>query len=74
MKIKLLSTFLFASVALFAQHNETKKIIKIQGNDTTVIMINGRIDKMDSLLTEEMKTIYLILLYSNLFIYLHVKI
>ena len=59
MKIKLLSTFLFASVALFAQHNETKKIIKIQGNDTTVIMINGRIDKMDSLLTEEMKTIYL---------------
>jgi hypothetical protein len=59
MKIKLLSTFLFASVALFAQHNETKKIIKIQGNDTTVIMINGRIEKMDSLLTEEMKTIYL---------------
>ena len=59
MKIKLLSTFLFAGFALFAQQNETKKIVKIQGNDTTVIMINGRIDQMDSMLTEEMKSIYL---------------
>jgi hypothetical protein len=59
MKIKLLSTFLFAGFALFAQQNETKKIVKIQGNDTTIIMINGRIDQMDSMLTEEMKSIYL---------------
>jgi hypothetical protein len=59
MKIKLLSTFLFAGLALFAQQNETKKIVKIQGNDTTIIMINGRIEQMDSMLTEEMKSIYL---------------
>jgi hypothetical protein len=59
MKIKLLSTFLFAGFALFAQQNETKKIVKIQGNDTTIIMINGRIEQMDSMLTEEMKSIYL---------------
>ena len=59
MKIKLLSAFLFSGLALFAQQNETKKIVKIQGNDTTVIMINGRIDQMDSMLTEEMKKIYI---------------
>lgn len=59
MKIKLLATFLFAGFAVFAQQNETKKIVKIQGNDTTIIMINGRIDQMDSMLTEEMKNIYI---------------
>lgn len=59
MKIKLLTAFLFSGLALFAQQNETKKIVKIQGNDTTVIMINSRIDQMDSLLTEEMKNIYI---------------
>ena len=59
MKIKLLSAFLVAGFASFAQQNETKKIVKIQGNDTTIIMINGRIDQMDSMLTEEMKSIYL---------------
>lgn len=59
MKIKLLSAFLLSSLALFAQQNETKKIVKIQGNDTTVIMINSRIDQMDSLLTEEMKKAYI---------------
>jgi len=42
-----------------AQRNETKKIVKIQGNDTTIIMINGHIDQMDSMLNEEMKNIYL---------------
>ena len=59
MKINLLATFLFAGFAVFAQQNETKKIVKIQGNDTTIIMINGRIDQMDSMLTEEMKNIYI---------------
>lgn len=59
MKIKLLATFLFAGLAVFAQQNETKKIVKIQGNDTTIIMINGRIDQMDSMLTEEMKKVYI---------------
>ena len=55
MKIKLLSAFVLSSLALFAQQNETKKIVKIQGNDTTIILINGQIDQMDSILTEEMK-------------------
>lgn len=59
MKIKLLSAFLFSGLALFAQQNETKKIVKIQGNDTTVIMINGQMDQMDSMLTEAMKNIYI---------------
>ncbi|MEY3592716.1 MAG: hypothetical protein RLZZ38_1707, partial [Bacteroidota bacterium] len=52
MKIKLLFTFLTAGFCVLAQHNETKKIVKIQGNDTTIIMINGRVDQMDSMLTE----------------------
>ena len=55
MKIKLLSAFVLSSLALFAQQNETKKIVKIQGNDTTIILINSQIDQMDSILTEEMK-------------------
>lgn len=59
MKIKLLTAFLFSGLALFAQQNETKKIVKIQGNDTTNIVINGRIEQMDSLLTEEMKDVYI---------------
>jgi hypothetical protein len=59
MKIKLLSAFLLSGLALFAQQNETKKIVKIQGNDTTIIMINGRLDQMDSVLTEQMKKIYI---------------
>ena len=59
MKIKLLSAFLLFGLALFAQQNETKKIVKIQGNDTTIIMINSQIDQMDSMLTEEMKKIYI---------------
>jgi hypothetical protein len=52
MKIQLLSAFLISGLALFAQQNETKKIIKIQGNDTTIIMINGRIDQLDSVFTD----------------------
>ena len=59
MKIKLLTAFLFSGLALFAQQNETKKIVKIQGNDTTIIVINGRIEEMDSVLTEQMKNIYI---------------
>lgn len=59
MKIKLLSAFLLSGLALFAQQNETKKIVKIQGNDTTIIMINSQIDQMDSMLTEQMKNIYI---------------
>ena len=51
MKIKLLSAFLFSGLALFAQQNETKKIVRIEGNDTTIIMINSPIDQMDSMLT-----------------------
>lgn len=59
MKIKLLTTFLFSGLALFAQQNETKKIVRIEGNDTTIILINSRIDQMDSMLTEEMKKVYI---------------
>lgn len=59
MKIKLLSAFLLSSLALFAQQNETKKIVRIEGNDTTIILINSRIDQMDSMLTEEMKKVYI---------------
>jgi hypothetical protein len=59
MKITLLSAFLLSGLALFAQQNETKKIVRIQGNDTTIIMINTQIDQMDSMLTEEMKNIYI---------------
>ena len=59
MKIKLLSAFLLSGLALFAQQNETKKIVRIQGNDTTIIMINTQIDQMDSMLTEEMKNIFI---------------
>ena len=51
MKIKLLTAFLFSGLALFAQQNEIKKIVRIEGNDTTIIMINSRIDQMDSMLT-----------------------
>jgi hypothetical protein len=59
MKFKLLSAFVFSSLALFGQQNETKKIVRIEGNDTTIILINGRIDQMDSILTEEMKKVYI---------------
>ncbi len=59
MKIKLLSAFLLSGLALFAQQNEIKKIVKIRGNDTTIIMINSQIDQMDSMLTEQMKNIYI---------------
>jgi hypothetical protein len=41
-----------------AQKDMTKRIVQIKGNDTTVIVINDRMDKMDSILTEEMKKIY----------------
>jgi hypothetical protein len=58
MKIKFLSAFLLSSLALFAQQNETKKIVRIEGNDTTIIMINSRIDQMDSMLTQEMTKLY----------------
>jgi len=42
----------------FAQKDMTKRIVQIKGNDTTVIVISERMDKMDSILTEEMKKIY----------------
>ena len=59
MNIKLLTAFLLSGFAVFAQQNEIKKIVTIKGNDTTVIVINGRIDQMDSMLTEEMKKVYI---------------
>lgn len=55
MKIQLLFAFLLSGLALFAQQNQTKKIVKIQGNDTTIIMFNTHIDQMDSVLIEQMK-------------------
>lgn len=57
MKLKLLCACVFSSVVLLAQQNQTKKIVKIQGNDTTIIVINSRIDQMDSILAEEMKKV-----------------
>ena len=59
MNIKLLTAFLLSGFAVFAQQNEIKKIVTIKGTDTTVIVINGRIDQMDSMLTEEMKKVYI---------------
>ncbi|MEN9742264.1 MAG: hypothetical protein RLZZ65_69 [Bacteroidota bacterium] len=59
MKIKLLLSFLIVGFFSNAQHNETKKIVTIKGNDTTVIVINDRLEKMDSVLNAEMKNIYI---------------
>lgn len=59
MKIKLLLSFLIVGFVSNAQHNETKKIVTIKGNDTTVIVINDRLEKMDSVLNAEMKNIYI---------------
>ena len=56
MKIKLLSTFLFAGLALFAQQNETKKIVKIQGNDTTIIDV--QVNEVDAVIEKQMKISY----------------
>jgi hypothetical protein len=58
MKHLVLFGFLVISSTFFAQKDQTKRIVQIRGNDTTVIVINERMDKMDSILTEEMKKIY----------------
>ncbi len=58
MKQLVLFGFLVISATFFAQKDQTKRIVQIQGNDTTIIIINERMDKMDSILTEEMKKIY----------------
>lgn len=58
MKQLLLLGFIGFTTTFFAQKDLTKRIVQIKGNDTTVIVINERMDKMDSILTEEMKTIY----------------
>ena len=58
MKHLVLFGFLVISTTFFAQKDQTKRIVQIRGNDTTIIVINERMDKMDSILTEEMKKIY----------------
>jgi hypothetical protein len=58
MKHLVLFGFLVISSTFFAQKDQTKRIVQIRGNDTTIIVINERMDKMDSILTEEMKKIY----------------
>lgn len=58
MKQLILLGFIGFASTFFAQKDLTKRIVQIKGNDTTVIVINERMDKMDSILTEEMKTIY----------------
>ena len=59
MKHLVLFGFLVISSTFFAQKDQTKRIVQIRGNDTTIIVINERMDKMDSILTEEMKKIYI---------------
>jgi hypothetical protein len=58
MKQLLLLGILSLSQIMFAQKGPSKRIVQIKGNDTTVIIINGQMDEMDSILTEEMKMIY----------------
>ncbi|MEN9972401.1 MAG: hypothetical protein RIS20_748 [Bacteroidota bacterium] len=58
MKNLVLFGILSLAQVTFAQKGQSKRIVQIQGNDTTVIIINERMDKMDSILTEEMKKIY----------------
>lgn len=58
MKHLLLFGILSLSQIMFAQKGQAKRIVQIKGNDTTVIIINGQMDEMDSILTEEMKMIY----------------
>ena len=58
MKQLLLFGILSLSQIMFAQKGQSKRIVQIKGNDTTVIIINGQMDEMDSILTEEMKKIY----------------
>lgn len=58
MKQLVLFGILSLAQSLFAQKDQTKRIVQIKGNDTTIIVITERMDKMDSILTEEMKKIY----------------
>lgn len=59
MKHLILFGILSLAQLTFAQKDMTKRIVQIKGNDTTVIVISERMDKMDSILTEEMKKIYM---------------
>lgn len=59
MKQLVLFGILSLTQVTFAQKDMTKRIVQIKGNDTTVIVISERMDKMDSILTEEMKKIYM---------------
>ena len=59
MKQLVLFGILSMAQVTFAQKDMTKRIVQIKGNDTTVIVISERMDKMDSILTEEMKKIYM---------------
>jgi len=59
MKQLLLFGILSLAQFTFAQKGQAKRIVQIKGNDTTVIIINEQMDKMDSVLTEEMKKIYI---------------
>jgi hypothetical protein len=58
MKQLLFFGILSLSQIMFAQKGQSKRIVQIKGNDTTVIIINGEMNEMDSILTEEMKKIY----------------
>lgn len=58
MKQLVLFGFLSLAQCFVAQKNQTKRIVQVHGNDTTIIVISERMDKMDSILTEEMKKIY----------------
>lgn len=58
MKQLILFGILSLAQCTFAQKTQSKRIVQIHGNDTTIIIINERMDKMDSVLTEEMKKIY----------------
>ena len=56
MKNSLLFTFLFISAIVSSQKNETKRIITIEGNDTTIIEVN--VNEVDAVIEKQMKISY----------------
>ena len=56
MKNSLLFAFLFISAIVSSQKNETKRIITIEGNDTTIIEVN--VNEVDAVIEKQMKISY----------------
>jgi hypothetical protein len=56
MKNSLLLAFLFISAMVSSQKNETKRIITIEGNDTTIIDV--QVNEVDAVIEKQMKISY----------------